>query len=68
MKSQDEVYLKKFDEFSVKLKELEAKIEQEIASRNSQQKLFDDQINEAKVKEEELRKKLDEMKLYLKLR
>ncbi|KAK8883599.1 hypothetical protein M9Y10_042693 [Tritrichomonas musculus] len=62
VKSQDEVYLKKFDEFSGKLKELEAKIEQEIASRNSQQKLIDDQINEAKVKEEELRKKLDEMK------
>lgn len=62
VKSQDEVYLKKFDEFSGKLKELEAKIEQEIASRNSQKKLIDDQINEAKVKEEELRKKLDEMK------
>lgn len=61
VKSKDEVYLKKFDEFSGKLKELEAKIEQEVASRNSQQKLID-QINEAKVKEEELRKKLDEMK------
>lgn len=61
VKSKDEVYLKKFDEFSGKLKELEAKIEQEIASRNSQQKLID-QINEEKMKEEELRKKLDEMK------